>query len=275
MVCVPAFEDSEKAGRNEGNASDVLEHPSPNLLRSALTLLEPISRIVTYFKRHGFRATLERALLFLRRFFSENRMVLFYLDLPKGDAIATTILPVHLTVQRVAGFEDIDGQDWQQITDFWNPSIYRRQLSKRFERGGSLWLIRSGARLAGFGWTMIGGTIEPHYHPLGANDVHLFDFFVFPEFRGQGINPRLVERILHDLAAEGRSRAFIEVREWNRPQLVSLAKTPFRRLGVARKSSLFGKTFVKWSANPEKLESQISEPLTEGETANHVGLRSR
>jgi ribosomal protein S18 acetylase RimI-like enzyme len=96
-----------------------------------------------------------------------------------------------------------------------------------------------------------GGTVEPHYFPLGWDDVHLFDFHVFPQYRGQGMNPFLVTHILRSLAAEGADRAFIEAAEWNEAQLSSLAKTPFRRLGCARKSTIFGCTIVWWAENEE------------------------
>ena len=72
-----------------------------------------------------------------------------------------------------------------------------------------MWLIKSAGKLAGFGWTLQGDTIEPHYFPLAQDDVHLFDFHVFPQYRGQGLNPFLVNYILHSLASESSGRAFI------------------------------------------------------------------
>jgi ribosomal protein S18 acetylase RimI-like enzyme len=203
-------------------------------------------------------------------------MVLFYFDLADDGSLAATNMPDHLNVARKTGLDAIDTPDWQQITELWNPRLCRRNFSERFQEGASLWLIRSEGRLAGYGWTMTGRTIAPHYHPLGANDVHLFDFLVFPEFRGRNINPSLVRHILNELTAEGSSRAFIEVREWNRPQMISLAKTPFRCLGVARKASLFGKTFVEWSAAPGGSVSQtVQSPAQDGKTANRVSMISR
>ena len=90
--------------------------------------------------------------------------------------------------------------------------------------------------------------MEPHFFPLADNDVHLFDFYVFPEFRGRRVNPMLVSHILASLRREACGRAYIEAAEWNLAQLRSLAKLPLRRLGAARKSCLLRRTIVIWSS---------------------------
>ena len=104
-----------------------------------------------------------------------------------------------------------------------------------------------------------GRTVEPHYFRLGPDDVHLFDFHVFPQYRGQGVNPLLVSYILRSLAAEGQGRAFIEAAEWNQAQLASLRRTPFRRLGSARKFTLFRYTMVCWDENKAVEQEQKAD----------------
>jgi hypothetical protein len=64
---------------------------------------------------------------------------------------------------------------------------------------------------------------------------------------------------------EVTGRAFIEAAEWNQPQLSSLTKTPFRRLGRARKSIIFGRTVVHWAndqASKELANERSSKVLT-------------
>jgi ribosomal protein S18 acetylase RimI-like enzyme len=197
-----------------------------------------ISRFTSYYTRHGFGATIRRARLVVKRALFSNHMVLFYCDLAK-QAVASANIPGSLNLERLRSYAEIRSQDLQDMTSFWNPKQAHRNIRERFEQGASLWLIKSGERLAGYGWTMQGGTIEPHYFPLAQNDVHLFDFHVFPQYRGQGINPFLVTHILRSLAGECSGRAFIEAAEWNQAQLSSLTKTPFRRLGLAKKSKPF------------------------------------
>lgn len=203
-------------------------------------------RVFQYARRHGFRATLSRLGLSFKRARTGKWHVLFACEL------ATCPPPVlddpnHARVERINTEAELSGPDLLQITSAWNPKIARRQLSERFAQGASLWLFKWDGKLAAYGWTIIGRTVEPHFMPLGPNDAHLFDYFVFPEYRGRRINPALVNHILTKLASERRNRAFIEAAEWNTAQLTSLGRTPFQPFGRAWKGSLFGKTLVIWS----------------------------
>jgi GNAT superfamily N-acetyltransferase len=206
---------------------------------------DSIRRFFQYAKRHGFWATMGRMGLSFKQIWIGNWHIIFYCDLVACKP-GTFADPKRARVDRKNAESELDGQDLSQIADVWSPEITRRQISERFEQGASLWLFKLDDKLAAYGWTIIGRTIEPHFIPLGANDAHLFDFFVFPEYRGQRINPSLVNHILTKLAMEMRSRAFIEAAERNSAQLCSLSKTPFRPFGLASKYSIFGKTLVVW-----------------------------
>jgi ribosomal protein S18 acetylase RimI-like enzyme len=211
-------------------------------------LSNSISRLTVYFKRNGLRATFRRFGLAARRALFSSRMILSYCDLPALSSL-TAELPSPLMVERHRNQTDLSPRDLQEITSFWNPQQTRRNIKERFELGASLWLIKFEGKLAGYGWTLQGRTVEPHYFRLGQDDVHLFDFHVFPQYRGRGVNPSLVRYILRSLTAECQGRAFIEAAEWNQPQLASLGRTPFRRLGSARKFTLFRHTMVWWDEN--------------------------
>ena len=116
--------------------------------------------------------------------------------------------------------------------------------------------------MAGYGWTLQGRTVEPHYFPLAEDDVQFLDFHVFPKFRGRALDWFLMTHILYQLAAEGRARAFGEAAEWNQASLSSFAMTPFRRLGWGKKFTLWGRTLVWWdwskTAEPEK--GKVNQP---------------
>lgn len=208
--------------------------------------LDSLGRFWHYVRRHGARATLHRFRVSWQRFRAGNRQVLFGCD-PCLCAAGLPAEPRQGKVERKHAASELEAPDLQQIINAWNPTLARQQLAERFAQGASLWLFKWEGQLAGFGWTIIGRTMEPHYFPLGPNDAHLFDYFVFPEFRGRRINPALVNHILGCLAAERRSRAFIEAAEWNAPQLASLGRTPFRPMARARKWQRSGKTLVAWS----------------------------
>lgn len=208
-----------------------------------------ISRLGAYYTRHGFVATIRRAALAARRALSLNGMVLFHCDL-SGEISPPVDLSSFLKVERKNSSAELSPEELEAMTSFWNPGLALRHIKKRFGQGALLWLIKSQGRLAGYGWTLRGHTVKPYYFPLGQDDVHLLDFHVFPQYRGRGINPFLVTHILESLARAGAGRAFIEAADWNQAQLSSLAKTPFRRLGVARKLTIFRRTIVLWSNGP-------------------------
>lgn len=222
-----------------------------------------ISRLTSYYKLHGFGATIRRAGLAVKRAVFSNRMVLFYCDLAMLTKAPANI-PSSLKVERLRSYPELSPQDLKVMTSFWNPRQVHRNIRERFEKGASLWLIKSGENLAGYGWTLRGTTIEPHYFPLTEVDAHLFDFHVFPQYRGQGMNPLLVNHILRGLAGECGGRAFIEAAEWNEAQLSSLRKTPFRRLGSARKSTILHRTIVYWAENEPIEQIQKDMERTDG-----------
>jgi hypothetical protein len=206
---------------------------------------DSIRRLCQYAKRHGFRATLGRMGQSLKRAWTGRWHVVFYCDLATCKPPAIEGLN-HARVERKNAGSELDGQDLSRITSVWNPEIARRQIAERFAQGASLWLFKLDGQVAACGWTIIGRTVEPHFFPLGTNDAHLFDYFVFPEYRGRRINPGLVNHILEKLAAEMRQRAFIEAAEWNTAQLSSLGRTPFQAFGRAWKCNVFGRTLVIW-----------------------------
>jgi len=220
-----------------------------------MNISSSVSRITDYFKRNGLSATVRRVGLAAQRALFASRSVLFYCDLSTLKP-PTADLPSLLKVVRHASQTEISPADLQEITSFWNPDLAHRNLKERFELGASLWLIKSEDHLAGYGWTLQGRTVEPHYFPLAADDVQFLDFHVFPKYRGRAMDWFLMTHILHRLAAEGRARAFGEAAEWNKASLSSFAMTPFRRLGWARKFTVLGHTIVSWSGGEPVPQAQ-------------------
>lgn len=207
-----------------------------------------ISRFADYYQRNGISATFRRLGLAAKRTLFANRMVIFYRDIPTG-ASHPPDLPAALKIERKKGETEISAQDLQEITSFWNPKLAQQNLRKRFGLGASLWLIRSYGNLAGYGWTLQGRTVEPHYFPLGERDVQLLDFHVFSKYRGRAMDWVLIENIISELSTEGIRRAYGEAAEWNKASLSSFAMTSFHHLGTAKKWTLLGRTVVSWSAN--------------------------
>jgi hypothetical protein len=222
-----------------------------------MSISTSLSRFAEYYKRHGFLATLRRLGLAAKRALFSSRSVLFYCDLatlPPGP----TKLPDFLKVERKRSESEISAEDLTAITVFWNTKLARRNIQEGFAKGASLWLIKSKGSLAGYGWTLRGETMEPHYFPLGPNDVQFFDFHVFPKFRGRAVDWILFTHVLRVLSIEGLARAFGEAGEWNQASLASFRMSPFRPLGSARKITILGHTIVFWD---EKLAGSVSKPI--------------
>jgi ribosomal protein S18 acetylase RimI-like enzyme len=225
-----------------------------------------LSRVTAYFGRHGFSATVHRAAVAMKRALLARRMVVFYCDLAK-QASSPVRLPSSMKLERLNALASLSTQDLQAMTSFWNPKQAHRNILHQFDQGASLWLIKSGEELAGYGWTLLGRTMEPYYFRLGEDDVQLFDFYVFPKFRGRALHWVLTTHILKTLAAEGRARAFADTAEWNDAQLASFKMTPFRRLGTVSSFSILGRTFVSWLEN-----EQVQQPRKSSQRKDTVPL---
>jgi hypothetical protein len=205
-----------------------------------------IGRVREYFERHGFAETVRRAGVAMRRGLFANRMVVYYCDLAKLPAVPVNV-PESIRIERVQREGELGAQDRAAIASFWNPDLAQRNIRERFEKGATLWLIRSGEALAGYGWTIQGRPISPYYFPILPGDVQFFDFLVFPKFRGRAIQWLLTAQILKTLKDEGALRAFADTHEWNQPQLASFKMTAFRPMGMIRTVTMFGRTFSSWS----------------------------
>jgi ribosomal protein S18 acetylase RimI-like enzyme len=229
-----------------------------------MSILSSISRLAEYYRRHGFIDTLRRAQLTMRRQLFAGRMVVFYCDLADRRRVVQAAGPFVATCIRTPA--ELNDDYLQQMTGFWNGKIAYENIRERFKRGALLWLVVYENGLAGYGWVLHADTIEPYYFPLAQRDAHLFDFHVFPHYRGKGINPYLVDCILDDLASSGSMRAFIEVAEWNKPQLSSLRKTAFRHLGSVRSFTVLGHRFMLWS-DARAVETMDSQTTTSSPVA--------
>lgn len=222
-------------------------------ISNTIMLGASISRITEYYSRHGFGATIGRARVALSRALFANRMVVFYCDLSKP--VRTSAIPDSFKIDRLLSQAELSRQDFETMMGLWNPKLALRNLNERFAKGAELWIIKSEEQLAAFCWTMKGRTISPYYFPIGSQDVQLFDFYVLPKFRGGAVLWFLIGSMLQVLKAEGATRAYGDVAEWNRASLAFYRITPFRRLGAARSFNIFGHQFTTWSA--EKSSDQM------------------
>jgi GNAT superfamily N-acetyltransferase len=222
---------------------------------------DSITRLTDYYSRHGFGATIRRAALQVKRVLFASRFVVFNCDL-NDQKLLTAAMPASLQVERVLDYSHLNATDLERLTSIGNTNAVIKRIKERFSKGATLWLVRSADIIAGYGWSLQADTIEPYFFSLAKEDFHLFDFHVFAEFRGKGLNPLLVRHILSFLAHQTGGHAFIECAEWNQPQLASLAKTPFHRLGMVRNSRWFGHVMTRW-ADGGPLETSLATGMKE------------
>ncbi len=218
--------------------------------------LNLLARPVFYLRHHGLLATGRRALLACRHGLLFHRQILFFCDLRALLSAEPRVSPA--TIERKTSMAELEAGDLAQILTTAEPAEVRRRIAERFARGAVLWLCKLDHKLAGYGWSLVGQTVEPHFFPLGSNDAHLFDFLVLPDFRGRRIHSIMVMHVLTELARENRSRAFFEADEWNDAVLRSFNRMPVERMGRASRFLLFGRTFAVWSEGNSKTRPVVS-----------------
>ena len=202
-------------------------------------------RAANYFRRHGLKQSAIRLSAAVRRIPSAGSLIVYGCDLP----VAPPSDSPQFLVEPYQSLQSL-GHAAEAIKKQWVSSIVERNMGERFGVGATLWLARQEDMILGYGWTLQGRTMRPHYQPLLPTDAHLFDFFVLPDQRGRGINVHLVDLVLAQVSAAGARRAWIECAPWNIPQIRSLAKTPFERCGVVRTLNLGKCKMTIWDPEP-------------------------
>ena len=216
-------------------------------------------QMISYYRRNGFWATWWHAAVYLWRTVFQTERVLLCCDLQRaGVALSSSRLPGQLTIERLRSLDEIGEADWRKIESTRTPAICHRVFAERFKKGASLWLARCDGNPAGYGWTLSCGSVEGRYYPADGKDVHLFEFLVFPEYRGLRINSLLVNHITSQLATEGRVHAYLEVAQWNKSGLNSYRRTSFRPLGISKQGLLRRRRLVKW-IDPEGVHPECSQ----------------
>lgn len=200
-----------------------------------------VRRLWSFYRSHGLASTLARSVEAMRRLSHGGRMILFTCALPTDHATRL----MGLSVERTSA-PSLPRAEYLQTFGAQNRAAREQELTVRFAAGSELWLARWEGQLAGFGWTIRGSTIEPHFFPIQPDEVHFFDFFVAPGYRGRGINVALMMEVLARLSEQQIRRVHLECAAWNAAQIRSLKKTVFRRNGAASMVRLFGRSLVIW-----------------------------
>jgi RimJ/RimL family protein N-acetyltransferase len=208
-----------------------------------------LRRLITYFRGQGFLNTFKRlGIIFWRSVFLD-KTVLSYVDLAVWKGINFRV-DYNVEFQCKKSCADFFEKDLQKLAN--HEGTYRgnnwviEKMEDRFRRGALLWLLNLNGEFAGYGWSIRGNMGVPFFLPLTINDAVLIDGEVFPEFRGRGVNPLLLEHMLGELKKMGVTRVFSTIKVWNKASLRATSKTQFQRFAIARKLHLFGKNITIW-----------------------------
>jgi GNAT superfamily N-acetyltransferase len=119
------------------------------------------------------------------------------------------------------------------VMDDWVGPREAVRFRRVFDDGSVAFIAWQDGQLAGWGW--IAYEIDPEVNrvhmPLSPGDATLYDLFVLPAYRGQGIAQRLVACRLQLLRAQGYKRAVISCAKGEIPALKLAQKTGYIGIG--------------------------------------------
>lgn len=75
---------------------------------------------------------------------------------------------------------------------------------------------------------------------LGDNEVEVKYCLTLPRYRGRGVYPLVLKKILHDAKAKNINRVFMCVRQKNHPSIRGIEKAGFKRAGTFRLLRILG-----------------------------------
>jgi GNAT superfamily N-acetyltransferase len=202
-----------------------------------------LERLLTFYKKHGASGTIERFLVIPIRII-RGRSVVFYVDL---NTIERTDNIEQNVIEEKKGEGDLSEMDMKRLIYLRGDKVIKKIMKKRFSEGGVLWLLKQHGKIASICWTTTGMTLQKFPLPLGRDDVHYFDVETFPEFKGKGLAPLLINKTLENFKSQGLFRAYIDVKIWNKTSLSFVGKTLFKEFGTARMLKIFNKNIAIWS----------------------------
>ena len=202
-------------------------------------------RTAKYVRRHGLKPTVQRTWREARNQLRYNRDVLFCRDLLQGGFDGHPI-PAGCRVERYDKKTGVSKRLLKRIGEEYSEELLQEYVQNRLDKGASLWCLGDEKDDMTYTWALTGRTMKPYYFPLVDEDLHLFDGFTFPPFRGRGLNAVLLDHVLKHYRDEGSLRAYLETHEWNTSVMKLVPKNGFVRIGLARKKLRRGRCKVTW-----------------------------
>ena len=171
---------------------------------------------------------LRSALRFAWRRLAQHRNHIFVHD-PDAPRVNG---PVGLNVSRYERLEDVPPSVAHQLQLLHGSSTLKADRWE-LEHHAVLWIATLNGRVVGTSMSRRGRHFRKWFLPLAANDVVIFRNATVREFRGIGICPSMMGRIVQ-VELEDGARAYVDCRVYNRPSIRSIQKAGFRRIATKR-----------------------------------------
>jgi ribosomal protein S18 acetylase RimI-like enzyme len=183
----------------------------------------PIARLERAVHRYGVGGLPKRAWERIRRRLVGDDSLVYRRDSSiQVDPVAG------LRVDRYDDWEQIDPATVESITSAAGISATKR-LETHSDDGNLLWVACLDERVAGYLLTVRGSQLDRWHVRIADDDLVVYSVVVFPEFRGRGIAPALVERVIAAEVIAGQ-HAFIDTKAWNTPAIRFIVKAGFQRV---------------------------------------------
>ncbi|MCX5636631.1 MAG: GNAT family protein [Planctomycetota bacterium] len=167
--------------------------------------------------------------------------LVFKMDTP----VAAAAIP-KITIVRYSRLLDIGSERLQTLAEARGMGLVR-EFEQLFRIGAQLWMGFCDKEIAGICWSRSGLTRSDYFVPLEANDANILSCFVFPQFRGQGIYPTMLNHIASTLKDHnGIRRVFIDCKSWNYPSIRGIEKAGFHIIGRAVCIALFNRVVFRY-----------------------------
>lgn len=209
-------------------------------------------RGVNYYKKYGLLQSIYKLWIITKRRLFQNASIIYYSSLIDLKPSSQNYLNLKIEIKKRR--EDLTEDSYKKLYKYHDERILKHQIKNRFDKGAVLWLAKLNYEIVGFIWTIRRHTLKPFFFPLLDSDAYLFDNEIFKDYRGKGINPVFVNKVLMELRNEGYIRAFIDTRLWNKSEIHSLEKTCFTKLAIVSQVQLLGKNIVNWR-DPKHLQN--------------------
>lgn len=130
-------------------------------------------------------------------------------------------------------------------------------IKKLFSQGSDLWIGWLGNKPAGICWTTCVKNRCDYFVPLTTQDKVIYACFVFPEYRGRGVYPFMLQTIVNELLQKEQiKQVYIDCKSWNMASRKGIEKAGFHFIGRAVRVELFNHVWIPW--NQCRLTHKIS-----------------